>query len=103
MKVEVLYFEGCPNYPPTMARLRELLRDEGLSVEIRCVAVRGPAEAKSLGFLGSPTIRINGLDIDVEARGSTAAGLACRRYAGGLPSEEMIRAALKEARAMKHE
>jgi hypothetical protein len=50
-----------------------------------------------VGFLGSPTIRVNGLDIDPASRSVTGAGFACRCYAGGLPSEDMIRAALLEA------
>jgi hypothetical protein len=50
-----------------------------------------------VGFLGSPTIRVNGLDVDPPSRASTDIGFACRRYAGGIPSEDMIRAALYEA------
>jgi hypothetical protein len=48
-----------------------------------------------VGFLGSPTIRVNGLDIDPASRNCTEIGFACRRYAGGLPSEDMILAALR--------
>ena len=51
-----------------------------------------------MGFLGSPTIRVNGLDIDPASRSVKGGGFACRCYAGGLPSEDMIRAALIEAR-----
>jgi hypothetical protein len=98
MKIELLYFDDCPHYLPAMDRLRKVLRQEGLFVEISRIEVKDAAAAKELTFAGSPTIRINGLDIDATGRTVTETGLACPRYAGGLPSEEMIRAALREAR-----
>src|SRR6266849_9434331 len=61
MKVEVLYFEGCPNHAPTVDRVREELQSNGLPNEIREVEVRTQAEAEALGFLGSPTVRIDAL------------------------------------------
>ena len=98
MRIEVLYFEDCPNYLPTLDRLRTVLREEGVNVDVRKVEVKDASAAEKLGFIGSPTVRINGLDIDAAARSLIGGGLACRRYAGGLPSETMIRAALREAR-----
>lgn len=98
MKIEVLYFENCPNYLPAVDRLRTVLNQEGLPAEVSQIEVREASEAKALKFFGSPTIRINGLDIDAESRAVTETGFACRRYSGGLPSEEMIRAAIREAR-----
>jgi len=98
MRIEVLYFEDCPNYVPTIDRLRTVLREEGMNVEVLEVEVKNAAAAERLRFIGSPTIRINGLDIEADARSGERVGLACRRYADGLPSEEIIRAALLEAR-----
>jgi hypothetical protein len=98
MTIEVLYFEGCPNYRPAVERLRTVLRQEGLPVDISQIEVNDDSTARALKFIGSPTIRVNGLDIEVDSRSVTEAGLACRRYAGGLPSEEIIRVALREAR-----
>jgi hypothetical protein len=98
MKIEVLYFEDCPNYLPALDRLKTLLREEGLSAEVSGIKVKDAPAAKALRFFGSPTIRINGLDIETDSRTVTETGFACRRYSGGLPSEEMIRAALREAR-----
>ena len=97
MKIEVLYFKDCPNYLPAMDRVRTVLCQEGLSAEIFQIEVRSATVAKDLKFFGSPTIRVNGVDIDVNSRIVAETGFACRRYPGGLPSEEMIRAALKEA------
>jgi hypothetical protein len=98
MKIEVLYFEGCPNYLPTVERVKTILREEGLLAEIFAIEVKGELAAKALKFFGSPTIRINGLDIEADVRNIAETGLACRRYSGGLPSADMIRAALTEVR-----
>ena len=97
MKIEVLYFDGCPNHLPTAERVRAILRQEGVVAEILEIEVKDESTAKAFAFPGSPTVRINGLDIDPALRGSVDAGFACRRYPGGLPSEGMIRAALREA------
>ncbi|MCU1258456.1 MAG: hypothetical protein JWO80_1341 [Bryobacterales bacterium] len=93
MNVEVLYFAGCPNHPPAVERLRTVIEQEGVNAEIIEREVTEPATA---GFLGSPTIRVNGKDIDPAQRGAASIGLACRCYRGGLPSVDMIRAALRE-------
>ena len=98
MRIEVLYLEGCPNYVPAVERLRKILGQEGLAIAAEFIAVKDEVAAKELKFVGSPTIRVNGLDIEVDSRAATETGLACRRYPGGLPSEEMIRAAFREAR-----
>jgi hypothetical protein len=97
MKIEVLYIEDCPNYPPVLDRVTRVLRQEGLTAEIYKVEVKDAPAAEALRFLGSPTVRINGLDIEAASRATAETGLACRRYLGGLPSDEMIRAALREA------
>jgi hypothetical protein len=97
MRIEVLYFDGCPNYLPAVRRLRTVLRQEGLAVAVAEIEVKDDLDAKALKFFGSPTIRVNGLDIESSSRGVSQTGFACRCYPGGLPSEDMIRMALKEA------
>jgi len=101
MRVEVLYFEGCPNLAPTVERVRAELLSHGLPKEIEEVEIRNQAEAEALTFLGSPTVRINGVDIEREARNLTSYGLSCRTYLegtvrSGLPSSDLIRRALNE-------
>ena len=97
MKVEVFYFEGCPNHKPAVGRVRSVMKEQGIVANLAEVEVPDAEAAKAVGFLGSPTIRVNGLDIDPASRAATETGLACRCYAGGIPSEDMIRAALREA------
>jgi hypothetical protein len=97
MRIELLYFDGCPNFLPTRDLLRQILREEGVPAAISEIEVKDASAAQKLRFIGSSTIRINGLDIEADARNVERVGLACRRYANGLPSQAMIRAALKEA------
>ena len=103
MRVEVFYFSGCPNHLPAVGRVREVLETEGVAAEMAEVEVRDVASAERLGFLGSPSVRINGLDIEWTARASRAVGLMCRTYIhqgkqAGVPPVEWIQAAVREAR-----
>src|SRR5713101_218239 len=102
MKVQLFYFDGCPNHSPLLERLRQILRQEGLPEQVEEINVTSPEQAQALAFLGSPTIKINGVDVEPAARASQAYAMACRTYrnAGkqeGQPDEQMIRAALREA------
>jgi hypothetical protein len=97
MKIEVLYFEDCPNHVPTLERIRAVLREEGCDTEIREVLVQDVETARNSRFLGSPTVRVNGVDIEPAARERRDFGLMCRRYLSGLPSHALIRDAVRSA------
>jgi hypothetical protein len=97
MQIEVLYFEGCPNHLPTVERINAVLREEGSSADLREVLVPDVSTATRVKFLGSPTVRVNGIDIEPAAKDRRDFGLMCRRYAGGVPSHELIRAAVRSA------
>jgi glutaredoxin len=102
MEIQLLYFEGCPGYTKAEAALREVLAEEGIEAEIEKINIESEEEAKKHGFLGSPTIRINGLDVEPAARGRRDAGMRCRVYfteEGMLdhPPREILRAAIREA------
>lgn len=102
MKAEILYFEGCPNHRPAVERVREVLKEEGLTAEVVEVNVPDEPTAKSVGFLGSPTIRVNGLDVEFAVRAAKDFGMMCRTYTDGgrregLPPRELIRNAVREA------
>jgi len=98
MRIEVLYVPGCPNYEPAVERLQTVLESQSLQAEIRSVPIRTESQAKALLFPGSPTIRIDGED--VEQNQPFAPGLACRLYANrsGIPSEELLRVAISNAK-----
>lgn len=104
MKIEVLYFDGCPNHKLAVERVQELLREEGVSVEVLEVNVSDASTAHEVGFLGSPSVRVDGLDVEPEARMAREYGMMCRTYCVdgrrvGLPSHEMLRQAIQEANA----
>ena len=93
--VTLLYFDGCPNWRTTDRDLEEL-RD-GYRFELVRHRVETEEEAARLGFLGSPTVLIEG--VDPFAVGGEPTGLACRVYATedglrGAPSRGALRAAL---------
>ncbi len=95
MKIRVLYFEGCPNHRPVVNLIRRLVAKHHLHASIEELEVTPGDEAK-LRFLGSPTVQVDGVDIDPAARRRTDYAMSCRVYhsPGGLPSEEMLLAAL---------
>jgi thioredoxin family protein len=97
MTIQVLYFEGCPNHAPTVALVKQVVAKLGMDVQIEEVEVASPEEAVSKRFLGSPTVLVNGVDIDPRARERTDYGLSCRVYSSmsGLPSEDLLMAALQ--------
>lgn len=78
MKIEVFYFDGCPNHRPAVERVKEILREEGVAVEVFELEVPDPATAQAVGFLGSPTIKIDGLDVESSARSSRQYGAVVR-------------------------
>ena len=94
MKVELLYFDGCPSWLEADARLREALGAVGSGdVDIERVLVSTPKEAEEVGFHGSPTVLVDGVDPFAEP--GAAVGLACRLYrtpAGlaGAPTVEQL-------------
>ena len=64
LNVTVLYTEGCPATPNTIERIREGVAELGVRVELRKVLIDSQEEANRSRFLGSPTVQINGIDID---------------------------------------
>jgi hypothetical protein len=98
MRIEILYVPGCPNYLPAVEQVEKVLSSESLQAEIRSIAVRTDAEARELMFSGSPTIRVNGED--VEPHQTSVPSLACRLYAtrSGIPSEDLLRMAISGAK-----
>lgn len=93
MKIELLYFDACPNWKTADRRLRQLSSARGLVVEHRVVST--PEAAEAVQFRGSPTILIDGQD--PFAAGTEPVGLACRVYQtpegpAGSPTLEQLEA-----------
>ena len=80
MRVELLWWEGCPSHPLALEELKQVLREEGFdpeAVEVR--EVPSDEQARRERFAGSPTIRIDGEDV-VPPGDAEPFGLACRVY-----------------------
>ena len=110
MRVELLYTEDDPHVMTARQRLVEVLTEDAFETPIQMIAVNSLADAELLAFPGSPTIRIDGLDIHPGGAGEI--GLRLRGYpadddADGPPSEpvpgkRLIRGAVERARGWSH-
>ncbi len=100
MDVEILYFEGCPNLESTRAVVVGVVRELGSGAIVREVRVTSDEEAIRLRFLGSPTVRVNGVDVEPAARERTDYSFTCRLYgADGVVPADLVRNALRARRS----
>jgi hypothetical protein len=80
VRVELLYWDGCPSHPQALAELRAAMADMALDPSTVVVReIHTPAEAQQERFIGSPTIRVGGVDV-VPPPGEEPSGLTCRVY-----------------------
>jgi hypothetical protein len=99
MRIELFYWKGCPSHPEALEALREVLDERGIADEIEVRHVGTDEEATALAFPGSPTIRIDGRDVD-PAGASSPPSLSCRIYhlpdgrVSPVPSREQLEEAL---------
>ena len=103
MKIKLYYFDDCPSYEKALENLKEALRSEGLAQEVEMVPVASEADAHAKRLIGSPTIRIDGIDIEGPEAEKKGYGYGCRIYSengrtSGWPSVEIIRDALQKTR-----
>lgn len=97
MQVDILYFDGCPNHQPTTELVREVVQALGVDAKIREVEVRDPNDAAQLKFFGSPTVQVNGRDVDPAVRSRVDYSYSCRMYGrSGSPPRSLIEQALRE-------
>lgn len=80
MTVEILYFDGCPNHEVLVPYLEQLVREAQLPVNIALRRVCDDEAARRERFLGSPTVRVDGRDIEPGAEHREDFGLKCRLY-----------------------
>jgi hypothetical protein len=101
-RVEILYFEGCRNHEPARALVERLARQLRIEPEIELVEVADPDAAVALRFVGSPTVRVNGVDVEPGAEERRDFAFSCRIYrsergVAEQPEESWVRDALSEA------
>jgi hypothetical protein len=100
VRIEILFFEGCPNIELAHDRVNEALRIEKVFAEVANVVIATPDDSKTFRFLGSPSIRINGSDVEPGADHRMDFGFMCRTYRAekeltSAPSVDMIRNAIR--------
>ncbi len=93
-EISFQYFDGCPNWQTTYKRLEEAI--EGLNVTLVMQLVETHEDAAEVGFRGSPTVLIDGVDPFADPDTPAAGTLACRVYQteDGSPTVEQLRDAL---------
>lgn len=92
--IDLLYFDGCPSWQIGLENLRQAIEAEKLSTEIHLIEIKTPEQAQAEKFLGSPSFRMNGVDLWPEERSRYL--LSCRVYhtsdgLRGAPAIEMLR------------
>ena len=100
MKAELYYFDGCPSYQQARENLKQALQSEGLPERMDVIPVVDEADAHAKRFIGSPTIRLGGIDIEGPESETRGYGFGCRVYTTdgkmqGWPSVAQIRRALQ--------
>ena len=98
-EIELLVFDGCPNEEAARALVERVAAELSLAPRLSRVVVPDADAAERMRFLGSPTIRVNGHDIEPGADGRNNYALACRVYGTGAgvsaqPDEDWLRQAL---------
>jgi hypothetical protein len=95
VKLTIQYFEGCPHWKVADHRVRNVLRGiPGNDVDLEYQLIDSPETAERVGFHGSPTILIDGLD--PFASGHEPIGMTCRMFrteegVQGAPTESQLR------------
>ncbi len=96
MRIEVLYFEGCPQHQATVQLVHEVIAELGVRADVHEVEVRDQEDATHLRFLGLPSVRVEGVDIEPDAHDDPRIALACRMYQGSdVPPKPPLVAALE--------
>ena len=98
MRVELLWWEGCPSHPETLRDVERVLAEEGIEATVEQREVKSDEQARDERFPGSPTILVNGEDVVPPGEGEPFT-LTCRVYRlrDGRPSPTPDREDLREA------
>lgn len=100
--IEVLYVQECPHYAATLALVERIQADLGIDAELRTSRIVDQAAAEQARFPGSPTVRVDGRDVEPGSEPATEYLVGWRLYRleyrfAGQPEERWIREALQRA------
>jgi hypothetical protein len=102
MRIELLWFEGCPNHEAARGAVERVLASRRIDASAIRLILVDEGSAESLKFPGSPTIRVDGRDIEPGFRDPGTYALSCRIYAtsrglGAQPDHTWIEEAIEQA------
>jgi hypothetical protein len=104
IEIDFLYWSECPSHSEAWDALQRLLAEIGVSATVNRRVIQTDEEAAQVCFIGSPTIRVSGHDVDPQTPIDAPARLTCRLYfredgrPSAIPTETMLRNALELAR-----
>ena len=103
-RVEILYFDGCPNYEGTRALVERLAAELRIEPEVAFVRIADAEAAVQHRFLGSPTVRVDGRDVEPGAERRSDFAFSCRAYrstrgVSAQPDASWVQEALSKAAA----
>ena len=104
MKITLMLTENCSHHDHARAVLNEAIEETGVDAEVEEIQVRTDEEAHNAGVIGSPTIRVDGLDVEHGDREPPETSPNCRYYnspTGWLPVPDkgMIVRSIESAQA----
>jgi hypothetical protein len=99
MRIELLYYPECPSHERALELIRDALTLEGITADIEVIRIDTQEQAEQYQFVGSPTIRIDGREVQPQPH--LPYRLTCRAFQhedgrlSPLPSLMTLRAALR--------
>lgn len=98
VQITLLYFDGCPSWKIALENLQKVIEIEKIQAEITLLKIDDPEQAQREHFLGSPSFKVNDVDLWPEAREHYT--LSCRVYQTpgalmGFPTVDMLRERLR--------
>lgn len=102
MTLELLYLAGCPHHDEAVDLVNSVLEAEGIPAEVQQILIRDRQDADAHSFPGSPTVRVNGQDIERISATGLDIGFACRTYVVdgkmlGVPPRSWLEEAIRVA------
>jgi len=102
VRIEILARKDCPSRGMAIAVVEKVVAETGVPVQLEVVDMTSQAQARKRRFLGSPTVRVEGRDVDQRLNGRSEFSLADRVYRtdrglAGWPDAEWVREALLRA------
>ncbi len=98
-EIQLFYFNGCPSWQTALANLRQVIETENLDFQVHLIKITSPQQAQEERFLGSPSFRLDNVELWPETR--TRYNMSCRVYQTdqgmrGSPTAEMLREKIRE-------